>query len=371
MTEDINEYFTADDPNYAERLNNPNILFDIFTIKPRITLPAAFKTGKYPANENKYKAYFSIVQVINNTCLNTEDGFTAGANNQSFTLRVYPNFSSFKWWNSITWAGTGTIACQMKDTATGTVLISSVASGANLNSYNIGNKQVDLVFTLQNGARVTNITFEYQNDPKLSDTEWSIPQDNITGLNGALDDKADKSTVDALFDLIYPVGIIHEFGVDVDPNTITGWKGTWTQIKDKFTLAAGDNYDIGDMGGSETHVLTVDELASHKHDVSVPSSGQSTTPSGGGGATDSQGAHTHSIDVRSIASVSGTHAIIDGGGSSIGGTNSAGAHAHNTPNHTHTVPNHAHSVSESNKGSGVAHNNMPPYVVVSKWKRTA
>jgi len=134
---DVNEYFTADDPNYAERLNNPNILTDIFTIKPRITLPGAFKTGDYPETENKTKAVFSIVQVINNSCTNTGDGFTATANNQTFTLRVYPNFSSFKWWNSITWEGTGTIACQMKDAETGTVLISSITSGANLNSYNI------------------------------------------------------------------------------------------------------------------------------------------------------------------------------------------------------------------------------------------
>ena len=371
--QDVNEYFTADDPNYAERLNNPNILTDIFTIKPKITLPAAFKSGIYPANENKTKALFSIVQVINYTCLNTGDGFTATADNQEFTLRVYPNFSGFKWWNSIIWAGTGTIACKMKDTETGTTLISSVMSGANLNSYNVGHKQVDIVFTLQNGARITNITFEYQNQPKLNGTEWSIPKDNITGLNDALNNKADKSVVAALFDLIYPVGMIVEFAIDKDPNSIPGWKGTWQQIKDKFTLAAGDNYDLGDMGGSETHALTVDQMPSHKHDVAVPSSGQSTTPSGGSGTTGSGGAHTHSINYKLQSPTNGAAVrctdIGDASSSDI--MNPAGAHAHSTPAHTHTVPNHAHTVNESNKGSGAAHNNMPPYIVVSKWKRTA
>lgn len=173
-TQDVNEYFTADDPNYAERLNNPNILVDIFTIKPKISLPSAFKAGVYPDHEHKTKAHFSIIQVKNNTCTNTGDGFTATNNNQGFTLTVYPNFSSFKWWNKITWEGEGTITCQMKDTITGTVLIADIISGSNLNSHDIPHKQVDIIFTLQNGARVTNISFEYENQPKLIGTEISI-----------------------------------------------------------------------------------------------------------------------------------------------------------------------------------------------------
>jgi len=560
--QDVNEYFTADDPNYAERLNNPNILFDIFTVKPKITLPAAFKAEVYPSNENKTKAYFSIVQVINNTCTNTGDGFTASANNQSFTLRVYPNFSSFKWWNKITWEGTGTIACTMKDSETGSTLISSIASGANLNSYNIEHKPVDIIFTLQNGARVTNITFEYQNQPKLTGSEWSIPKENITGLvselaakasqsditaiNNALAGKAslsditsiintlatklnisaytaddvfnkvlskdgpgtglncdlfdnlnsdkfmyvnpttipsgtdlntytttglylvpsntyatsgtnfpistagllevisntyqgstfvwqyyhvrgdngtktymrshyngtwaswaiiwnsandgsgsgmDSDTVDnkhasdfvlatdntataiatKIFDLLYPIGSIVEFATAANPNSLPGWKGTWTQIKDKFTLAAGDIYAAGQTGGSATHALTEAQMPSHKHDVAVPSSGQSTTPSGGSGTTDSSGSHKHPINYRLQSPTNGTAVRCTdvGDASSQEIMESAGAHTHSTPAHTHTVPNHAHNVNESNKGSGQAHNNMPPYVVVYKWVRTA
>lgn len=356
--EDVNEYFTADDPNYAERLNNPNIFTDIITIKPRITLPAAFKAGIYPANENKTKAIFSIVQVINNTTTNTGDGFTASADNQSVTLRVYPNFSSFKWWNSITWAGTGTITCQMKDSETGTVLISNVVSGANLNSYNVGNKQVDIIFTLANGARITNITFEYQNNPKLSDTQFSIPLSNITGLTDALNNKADKSVVDALFDLIYPIGRIVEFATDVNPNNISGWKGTWTQIKDKFTLAAGDEFSVGQTGGSETCALTIDQIPSHKHDVSVPSGGAGTTGSD---------THNHKVYVNNNVAAGSTREGI----SPQDDADTYWATVTGNDTHNHSTPAHTHTVSESNKGSGAAHNNMPPYIVVSKWKRTA
>lgn len=345
MTADVNEYFTADDPNFAERLNNPNILTDIFTVKPKITLPGAFKTGEYPETENKTKAVFSIVQVINNTCTNTGDGFTATANNQGFTLRVYPNFSGFKWWNSITWEGTGTITCQMKDAETGTVVISSITSGANLNTYNIEHKPVDIIFLLQDTARVTDITLEYQNQPKLSDTEWSIPKDNITGLNTVLGTKADKTTVDAIFDIIYPVGIILEFSPDTDPNELTGFKGTWTQIKDKFTLAAGDVYSVGATGGSSTHTLSTNEIPAHTH--------------GNKSLTGSIVAVLAWYGNTVSGIISKANALYNnaytGSGTSFGGItmNIDASHEHNSV------------------GGGASHNNMPPYVVVSKWVRTA
>ena len=37
-------------------------------------------------------------------------------------------------------------------------------------------------------------------------------------------------------------------------------------LSDKFVVQAGWNYDCGDTGGKDKHVLTLDEIPSHKHD---------------------------------------------------------------------------------------------------------
>jgi microcystin-dependent protein len=51
------------------------------------------------------------------------------------------------------------------------------------------------------------------------------------------------------------------------------------------------------------------------------------------------------------------------------------SHTHTLSNHTHTINAHTHTVtptgSISSTGGGQAHNNMPPYLCVYMWKRTA
>lgn len=156
----------------------------------------------------------------------------------------------------------------------------------------------------------------------------------------------------------FPVGAIYMSVDSRNPSTIFG--GTWTQIKDRFLLAAGDTYKSGNTGGSTTHLhstgnctLTVNQIPSHTHSIS------------------SSGGHNHNAYFKEhripTANYSGSSdyarkssASYDTSGQI---TNSNGAHTH-TPANTGGGQAHNHG----NTGST---NHMPPYYVVYIWRRTA
>jgi len=89
-------------------------------------------------------------------------------------------------------------------------------------------------------------------------------------------------------DIIYPIGSIYITTNYVSPEILFG--GTWELIKDKFLLGAGDTYGAGSTGGEATHILTIDEMPSHQHDLIVHSGGTTAKPLAGvantGNATD-------------------------------------------------------------------------------------
>lgn len=75
--------------------------------------------------------------------------------------------------------------------------------------------------------------------------------------------------------------------------------------------------------------------------------------------------HTHNIDHYHNYSHTHNHQHV----------HTIASHTHTLSNHTHTINAHSHTVtptgSISNTGGGQAHNNMPPYLCVYMWKRTA
>lgn len=66
-----------------------------------------------------------------------------------------------------------------------------------------------------------------------------------------------------LVDLLYPVGSIYMSVLETDPGTLFG--GTWERIQDRFLLASGDSYGLGETGGEAAHTLTEEEMPSHSH----------------------------------------------------------------------------------------------------------
>lgn len=151
--------------------------------------------------------------------------------------------------------------------------------------------------------------------------------------------KADniEATFDTLFTQkmlsIYPVGAIYMSVSSTSPASLFG--GTWEQIQNRFLLAAGSSYTAGDTGGEATHTLTANEMPSHNHSIRA-----NTT----WGESETLGAWQQFV---------ATDTLYDLGAS--GGTMTASYY----------------DKVIQRTGGGAAHNNMPPYLVVYVWKRTA
>ena len=111
--------------------------------------------------------------------------------------------------------------------------------------------------------------------------------------------------------------------------------GTWVRIEGRFLLGAGSGYGAGSTGGEATHTLTTNEMPEHAHNVRV----YSGVTTGGYSRVAKAGSNY----------VTSTSASVTASGSSYSVGNMG------------TVEN----------GSGQAHNNMPPYLAVYIWKRTA
>lgn len=181
------------------------------------------------------------------------------------------------------------------------------------------------------------------------------------------------STNSDIIDLIYPVGSIYMSVNSASPATLFG--GTWTQLKDMFLLGAGDTYSIGNAtassptkdGGAATVSLAETNLPSHTHTYTAP-------PSATGSHTltvNEIPAHYHAMRY-SPGSTSG--AGYDWSGSKYSWTSatesSAGMKgAGGGGGHSHTIS--GTSSTTGAKGSGTAFSNMPPYLTVYMWKRTA
>lgn len=149
-------------------------------------------------------------------------------------------------------------------------------------------------------------------------------------------------------DSVYPIGSVYISANGANPNAIIG--GTWEEFATGRTLIGYDPSDddlteTGMTGGEKTHVLTVEEMPSHNHSAST------------GGA----GKHTHTVGYRKRQDAYGK------------GTMDAMHWNTGTASTIETsgVENHSHAVTVESTGSGMAHNNMPPYITVRMWKRTA
>ena len=175
-----------------------------------------------------------------------------------------------------------------------------------------------------------------------TDTLELIAGTNVTLVPDATNDRVTISSTGGgggglSFDDIYPVGSIYMSINNVNPGLLFG--GTWEQIEDTFLLAAGSTYTAGNTGGSSTVTLQESELpnitgAFYERRINASADNHmGSAPSGAFSRSDGDGA-------RTVAWASSSTSVVQ-------------------------------DQINMSFGSGNAHENMPPYLVVYMWKRVA
>ncbi len=191
--------------------------------------------------------------------------------------------------------------------------------------------------------------------------------------------RAVRAAVEGSAQTLFPIGSIYMSVNEVNPSTIFG--GTWQQIKDRFILASGDTYANGATGGSATNTLTAAQLPSHSHSYTAPSSvgGHALTvnemPSHGHSVTGSTSQVVTDVPTVQLNSPEGTAGSYINYVDEITPTKTQ-VSVSGTAGNTGGGAEHSHALNTSSgttgaTGSGAAINNMPPYLAVNVWVRTA
>lgn len=144
---------------------------------------------------------------------------------------------------------------------------------------------------------------------------------------------------------IYPVGTIYTSTNSTNPGTSLGF-GTWVSFGAGRTLIGNGTSDqafaAGATGGESNHVTSWNEMPVHNHGVNDPG-------------------HSHS---------GGANYFLDAGGGGNLGLNTPGNRFAQGLSPLY-INGSGTGISTQNAGSGAAHNNLPPYIVVYFWQRTA
>ena len=270
----------------------------------------------------------TLIEYIKLTCsLNAGAPTTAGV----ATLKISGNY-----WDGTFGAVANTLTVQYRYKTQGGSYGSwtTVSATKSNNTYNATatisglNYQTTYVFQARAVDKLATINTDEQARRTTPIFDWSKNDFNV---NGTL--KVNNTNI---FDLIYPVGSFYISAKSTNPATLFG--GTWEQIQGRFLLGRSSSYPVGSMGGEATHTLTESEMPSHKGHLSAGIAGDVPRDKG---------------NYKGFLNSDKMTAYGDGGrGWNI------------------YQGNEAHPASEA-VGGGQAHNNMPPYLSVYIWKRTA
>lgn len=253
-----------------------------------------------------------------------QNNLTAGSNIQIVGDTISATDTTYNDFTGADGVNTGVAGLVPAPTTTNMVLRSNGTWGAITSGY-INN------YSVTTAKLATNSVTEI----KISNA--SVTTDKIA--SGAV--TAAKLDKPSILDLFYPVGSYYETS-DTSFNPNVSWGGTWTQdTAGRVTVAYDDSQtefdSVGETGGEKSHTLIEAELPSISGKVTMHSSNSAT--------------NVHAVEDHFTSDIYNPNSYRDGG--------TTGSGAASCGNMIFSF------------GSGQAHNNLQPYVVVKRWHRIA
>ncbi len=211
------------------------------------------------------------------------------------------------------------VTIQLRNSAMTASSLSSIRyEGTNYGAFLVQTSTLVWDLYIQKGSNYDTIALQdwYTSSTMAGRIKVTFPGDLVDTVPNPYH-RATPAVLESILDAFMPVGFVLTLYSHADPNDM--YPGTtWVRITNGFLWAVDSSGTIGLTGGAKEVTLTVDQIPAHSHG-SVYSGNVSGTK---------------------------THAWLASGGTAMAyGTVAA--------------------------GGGAAHNNMPPYVQVSIWRRTA
>ena len=222
---------------------------------------------------------------------------------------------------------------------------------------------LNIIQSLDNQPSLTAEQLKAKFDEAVNIIKTYINDTLVDGINDAIsqlddiDNLVDDSIEDKLKDRYHVGAVIIDY-TNTNPATYLGF-GTWElcAVGKMFVGVNTSDTDFntsGKTGGAKTVTLTTNQIPAHKHTLTDPGHAHGVTDPG----------HVHTANGR-------TYPTAEGALPSLGDNGNVGYMAINMAYTGISIKSSTTGITMSNTGGGQAHNNMPPYETVYKFRRVS
>ena len=235
------------------------------------------------------------------------------------------------------------------------------SSAQHSNSVALGS---DSVATLPNEVSVGNSQIKR----KITNVDKGIePTDVVTVAQLQEAINSVKNNLTTIASQLYPIGAVYITVLAHNPADLFG--GQWVKLPaGKMLINEGDGFNLNETGGEKEHMLTEAEMPAHAHVLDGKGRIQTNTVELKGNISYSQSGDNGG----GLAKYKSSNGIVKvesyyGEQTRKGDSGDSAINLNIDASHFHTLD--LSSLSMQRAGASVAHNNMPPYLVVNMWKR--